>query len=257
MLAILVTLVLLFITGWLLRIYTHHGEEVQVPSFLGLTMTELETRNDLSDFSFVIIDSVYDLDKKKGSIAFQEPPPNSLVKPVRTIYLTLVATKPEQVSMPDLRDLTYRQAMAMIETYGLKAGNMQYVPDIAKNAVLKQRHKGRDIAPGAWIEKGEQIDLTLGKGGGAESSSIPLLLGMRRSEAINAIEAAFFVLGNETFEDGQDTTTARVYKQSPSYLSKEIHQSGRPIHLWYRSDKKFDFNTFLRNYREDSLNGGN
>jgi len=254
-LAVLVTVVLLFITGWLLRVYTHHGQEVLVPNLVGLTMAELESRNDLTDFSFIIIDSVYDLNKKKGSIAFQEPPASSTVKPVRTVYLTLVATKPEQVSMPDLKDLTFRQAMAVLETYGLKPGNMQYVPDIAKNAVLKQRHKGRDIEPGTWIEKGERIDLTLGKGGGAESRSIPFLLGMRRSEAINALGEAFFVLGNETFEDGKDTNTARVYKQSPSYLSKGIYPTGEAIHLWYRSDKKFDFNTFLREYREDSLNG--
>jgi beta-lactam-binding protein with PASTA domain len=253
--AVLVTLVILIFTGWLLRVYTHHGNEVMVPNLVGMTMAELESRHDMADFSFIIIDSIYDLNKKKGSIAFQEPPANSKVKPVRTVYLTLVATKPEQVSMPDLRDLTHRQAMAVLETYGLKPGNMQFVPDIAVNAVLKQRYKGRDIAPGTWIEKGERIDLTIGKGGGAEIRSVPLLLGMRRSEAINAINEAFFVLGNETFEDGKDTTTARVYKQSPSYLSKGMYNTGEPIHLWYRSDKKFDFNNFLRNYREDSLNG--
>jgi beta-lactam-binding protein with PASTA domain len=155
--------------------------------------------------------------------------------------------------MPDLRDLTFRQAMAVLETYGLKPGNMEYVPDIAKNAVLRQRHKGREIAPGTWIEKGERIDLQLGKGGGSESSIVPLLLGMKRNEAINTLASAFFVLGQETYEDGKDTSTARVYKQSPSFRSKSYHKSGESIDLWYRSDKKFDFDTFLRNYRQDSL----
>ncbi len=237
-------------------IYTHHGKEVLVPNLVGLTMPELDDRKDLDDFSFVIIDSIFDINKKKGSIAFQEPPPNSKVKPVRAIYLTLVAFKPEQVSMPDLKDLTFRQAIAVLESYGLKPGNMEYVPDIAKNAVLRQRHKGRDVEPGTWIEKGERIDLQLGNGSGGESTQIPLLLGMKRNEAINAINSAFFVLGNESFEDGKDTLTARVYKQSPSYISKGFHKSGEKIDLIYRSDKKFDFNTFLQKYRQDSLGIG-
>jgi len=253
--AVVATIALLVLAGWLLRIITHHGREVVVPSLIGLTIPELQARTDMADFTFEVIDSTYDLNRKKGSIAFQEPPPGSKVKPDRAVYLTLVASKPEQVSMPDLRDLTFRQAMAVLETYGLKPGNMEYVPDIAKNAVLKQRYKGRDIAPGEWIEKGQRIDLQLGKGGGGESSSIPLLLGMKRNEAIKALTAAFFVVGTETYEDGNDTLTARVFKQSPSFLSKGYHHSGESIDLWYRSDKKFDFDNFMRNYRQDSLGG--
>lgn len=253
LLAVLITVILLFVTGRLLVWYTHHGESVLVPNLTGLTLEEVKNNPALADFQLVVVDSVYDLEKKKGSIAFQDPPPDSKVKRKRSIYLTLVAVLREQVRMPNLADMTLRQATAVLETYGLKTGNIDYIPDIAKNAVLKQRYKGRMIESGTWIEKGSRVDLVVGQGTGGGEIHLPFLLGMKRAEAIDAIQNAFFVTGKEVFEDGRDTAHSRVYRQSPSYSSKKLHKPGESIDLWYRSEKKFDFDTYLKHYTLDSL----
>ncbi|MHC1706802.1 MAG: PASTA domain-containing protein [Bacteroidales bacterium] len=252
-LAVVITFILLFVIGRILRWYTHHGDTINVPDLTGLTMTEVEGRNILNDFKVIVVDSVYDLEKPKGSIAFQDPPAASVVKRGRTIYLTLVAVLHEQVRMPSLTDMTLRQATAMLETYGLKTGNVDYIPDIAKNAVLKQRHKGRNIEAGSWVEKGSRIDLVVGQGTGGGDVHVPFLLGKKRGEAIESIRNSFFVPGKEVFEDGKDTLHARVYKQSPSYSSRGSHRPGESIDLWYRSEKKFDFDTYLKQYVLDSL----
>ncbi len=164
--AVIVTIVLTVIIGQLLKIYTHHSETVVVPNLIGSMPVDLDSKNIKDDFELVVIDSVFDLNKPKGSIAFQEPPSNSVVKRHRTIYLTLVATTPEQVRMPDLSDLTLRQASAVLETYGLKTGRIDYVANIAKNAVVRQLFKGRDFKSGDWILKGSAIDLKIGNGAG-------------------------------------------------------------------------------------------
>lgn len=252
-LALLITLILIFVAGRVLRWYTHHGDTILVPNLTGLTMAELQDKQILDDFHVIVVDSIYDLEKKKGSIAFQDPPATSVVKRGRTIYLTLVATLREQVRMPNMTDMTLRQATAVLETYGLKTGAVDYIPDIAKNAVLKQRYKGRLIEAGTWIEKGSRIDLVVGQGTGGGEVHVPFLLGKKRGEAIETIRNSFFVTGKEVFEDGRDTLSARVYKQSPSYTSRGTHKPGESIDLWYRSEKKFDFDTYLKQYALDSL----
>ncbi|HRY33952.1 MAG TPA: PASTA domain-containing protein [Bacteroidales bacterium] len=253
LLAVLLSLVLLIVAGLLLKWYTKHGEVVVVPDLRGLYPEDLDHLPDLSNFRVVIIDSVFDPEKKKGSIAFQDPPPSSIVKESRTIYLTLVAILPEQVSMPKLTDMTLRQATAVLETYGLKVGHLDYIPDIGRNNVIRQRYKGKHIEAGTWIEKGSRIDLVVGQGAGSGGLKVPFLLGMKRNEAILVLENAFFVTGNEVFEDGKDTATARVYRQHPSPGQIINAQSGTTISLWYRSDKKFDFDTYLKQYKQDSI----
>src|SRR5207244_4487249 len=96
----------------------------------------------------------------------------------RTIYLTVNAMMPPLVKMPNLVDLTLRQASAKLETYGFKLGTLEYVPDLAKNAVLSQKVKGKKIEPGTLIEKGVTVTLVLGDGLSDNKVSVPRLLNL-------------------------------------------------------------------------------
>ena len=127
----------------------------------------------------------------------------------------------------------------MLETYGLKLGSLTYVPDIAHNAVLRQKYKGKEIKTGTLIEKGSKIDLVIGKGDESINTSIPDLYGKKQSQVMDLLRAASLNIGNEIFLDGNDTVHARVYKQKPD--AHNSVQFGGTIDLWYRSDKKFDF----------------
>lgn len=164
--AVLVSLLLLFVIGKIMKVYTRHNQTITVPDLIGMMPQQLENSGLTNEFEVLVIDSVFDQEKPGGSIVFQEPPANSIVKPGRTIYLTLVASAPEKVRMPELNDLTLRQATSVLETYGLKLGRADYVPNLAKNAVVEQFFNGMKIAPGDWIIKGSHIDLQVGNGSG-------------------------------------------------------------------------------------------
>ncbi|MDE5574225.1 MAG: PASTA domain-containing protein, partial [Bacteroidales bacterium] len=71
------------------------------------------------------------------------------------------------VQMPDLKDLSLRQAEALLETYGLKVGSKTTVPSIVKGAVINQLHYGEEIEPGTLIRRGSSIDLQIGDGKGS------------------------------------------------------------------------------------------
>jgi beta-lactam-binding protein with PASTA domain len=67
--------------------------------------------------------------------------------------------------MPNLRDLSLRQATSLLETYGMKVGSVITVPSVGK-AVVEQYYKGYVIAPGEKIPQGSVITLQIGNGKG-------------------------------------------------------------------------------------------
>lgn len=254
LIAIGLIVAILLITWGGLAIYTRHGKHLAVPDYTGITIPDIENYRIGGEFEFIILDSIYDNNLTKGSIVSQDPPPNSRVKKGRKIYLTTVAILPEQVRMPDLVDLTFRQAMSTLETYGMKIGKLEYVPDIAKNAVLQQLYEGEVIDPGTFIPKGSYIDLILGQGLGSERISVPFLLGLTQEEAQRQIRERFLNVGANIFEtEDEADTTARVYKQNPPWRNDAFLRMGQQIDLWYRSDLEFNFDSLLHSYFPDSF----
>ncbi len=253
LLAIVLTIGIVYLIILSLGFYTHHGEFYTVPDFRGKQPSELSQYADDNGFEFIVVDSLYDAKLPQGSIIHQDPLPNEKVKHSRTIYLTVVSSEPEKVSMPNLIDLSLRQSMSLLETYSLQVGSLEYVPDMAKNAVLRQKYKGVEIEPGKPIKKGARIDLVLGHGtGGDHKMQIPFLLGKKQSEVMKILRASSLNIGAEVFEDGKDTIHSRVYRQSPAYGSGATMNMGQIIDVWYRSDKKVNFNELIKNYKYDS-----
>ena len=164
---LIIAIVSLIIILWglfkLLGVYTHHGETAEVPDFKGKSILELEKFVSDKNVGYVIIDSIYDPKEKPGIVIKQEPEAKSLVKHNRTIYLYVTSTQAPHIAMPKLVDRSTRQAVFMIESYGLKVGNITEIPADCKGCVLKQYFNGKEITPGEAIKKGSKIDLSVGK----------------------------------------------------------------------------------------------
>jgi beta-lactam-binding protein with PASTA domain len=160
----LLSLALIWITMFILRLYTQHGKTISVPDFSGVSLNKLGEFAESNRLRYIIIDSIYDSKKPRGSVASQEPVPGSKVKEGRTIYLTVIANMPEQVIIPNLIDLSLRQAVSILETYGLKPGRIEFRHSEFKNAVLEQRYKGRATKTDQAVKLGSAIDLVLGDG---------------------------------------------------------------------------------------------
>jgi beta-lactam-binding protein with PASTA domain len=229
----------------LLDLYTHHGRTVAVPALEGLQEAEARALIREHRLRYVINDSIFDDTREKGSVSSQDPLAGTEVKRNRTIYLTTVAMMPEMVPMPDLTDLSYRQAVTRLETYGLQLGVLEYRPDIARNAVLQQKYQGGAIEPGTLVEKGTPIDLVLGEGLGENIVMVPMLVGLPRREAIQELNAATLNVGNEFYldEEGEDV---RVYRMQPDPVGRNHYlQAGSTVDLYYRSPDVFDFEAYL------------
>lgn len=153
-----------------LNLITRHGETILVPDVKGLTIEEATKKLNEKKLACIVADSVFQLNKPKGSIIDQNPPSNFKVKSGRKVFLTINSFFPERVKMPNVVGVSLRQAKSVLETYGLKVGQLRYVPDIAKDNVLDQKFKGKKITEGSVVEKGSAIDLVLGRGGKDDDS---------------------------------------------------------------------------------------
>ena len=163
-LSVLLTVVLFFIVLQFLKIYSNHGDTYVLPDFSGKTISEIEEEGYTRLYEFIVIDSIFDTRNPKGSVVIQNPPAGSAVKQYRKVYVTLVAFSVEKVIMPDLIDLSLRQAVNTLRSKGLEVNELQYVEDFAGNAILEQLFRGEVIEPGTIVEKGSGIDLVVGLG---------------------------------------------------------------------------------------------
>ena len=245
-LSLAATIAILWFGLKFLDIYTMHGRTIMVPDLMGLQEAEVKKIVKEKRLRYMVTDSIYDNTREKGSIANQDPAPHSEVKKNRTIYLTMVAKLPEMVAIPDLSDLSLRQAVAILNSYGLKVGRLEYVPDIARNAVLRQKMGAGMVEPGTLVEKGTAIDLVLGSGLSAESVQVPWLIGKSRQDASMMLNSLGLNVGSEIFTDNVEDHTATVFEQNPGSHNRKSYLSvGSSVDLWYKSSANFDFNTYI------------
>lgn len=234
----LTVVLLLVVTYKWLGAYTNHGETVTVPNVIGMKYSDLEKVLGDKTMRVKISDSsVFVLDKPPGVVIDQDPAPNELVKEGRTVYVTITRTVPPQVKLPDLKDVSQRQAEAILTSYGLKVGQLIYRPDLAKNAVLAVQVNGQTIQTGAQLKKGSVVDLVLGDGIGNTEVLVPVLKGLTYDEVIFVLQGSSIQPGAVVFDKGvRDTTIAKVYRQIPEPGDSIFIKQGESIDLFFTED---------------------
>lgn len=251
--SILLFIVIAWITLTVLRLYTRHNQVAVTPNYVGLMMDQVSSLESSKDFELIVVDSIYDYTRKPGSVISQDPLPETKVKPGRAIYLSLVSYMPEQVSMPELIDLSLRRAKALLQTYGLKLGSVRVIPDMAENAVLKVTVGGKVVKPGTPILKGSVIDLIIGSGTGTGLPAIPFLIGKTRESALRELIRLGMKIGEESYSGNCDSTNALVYEQNPVYVYGKRIVAGTSFSLSYKSGDDFNFEEYIKNMVIDTI----
>ncbi len=226
-----------------LNIYTDHGDEYIVPDLNGLSLKQAGELLDDNDLQYEISDSVYYIDRPRGSVVEQNPPADFKVKKGRTIFITINARQMQMVEIPNVTNVSLTQAKSDLETEGLWVGNLNYVPDIAVNYVLMQSFKGKKIAPGTKLPKGSFIDLTIGKGlEDQDFTIVPNLKNLKKKEALSKAVDFYLNIGSISYDKSvktlNDSLNAKVWKQSPENSRSNSVKMGSTVNLWFTVDKK-------------------
>ncbi len=216
---------------WALPVITKHGQSISVPDLKGIQVAELNEFLTKRNLRFEITHNVaYSPDYPPSVVLEQYPKAGARVKEGRRIYLTLNASQPPKVRMPDLVDGSVRNAQLLLKSKGLSCGKIQYMPDIAKNAVLAQHYQGQPIAPGTPIAQGSRIDLVVGAGLSKQLVSLPDLVGMPLEEAELLLLDSGIRLGKVIYPGKDRPRNGLVCRQLP--IAGAQVRFGETVDLW-------------------------
>ncbi|MGB0166650.1 MAG: PASTA domain-containing protein [Luteibaculum sp.] len=255
--AIVIVITIGYFANSYLKGVTKHGDKVQVPALIGRNLVQADSALLSEGLRYQVIDSVFEEGAEPGEVIEQIPAAFQNVKPGRTIYLTINTLTPPNVAIPNLKNMSLRQAVATLEVLGLALHKLEYEPDICTDCVLKQLLGKELLEPGTMVPKGTAVTLVLGQGMGNADVQIPYLIGQSLEEAVRTLIDKSLNVGDVNYtecETKQDSNIAKVYRQSPAFYPGNRLNLGGEISLWFTADtasiKIENADSLLKAYQE-------
>ncbi|MDR2909826.1 MAG: PASTA domain-containing protein [Bacteroidales bacterium] len=238
--AVILIVVLIFFTMQALKIYTHHGVSYPVPDFSGIAEQEVLNMAKNLNVMVEIVDSVYSNDDAPGVVVDQFPEAGFRIKENRVISLIINSKMPEQVTLPQLTNISVRQAIVWAENSGLKIGQITYEPSEYNDLVLKVRTGLHEIYPGELLYKGDSVDLIVGRMYGNSEVPLPDLTGFTQEEAQDYLVRYMLNMGTIMYDSSittnEDSLNARIWRQTPSPSMTLNVYTGSSVDIWVSVD---------------------
>ena len=140
------------------------------------------------------------------------------------------------MALPDVSDVSYRQADAMLKSIGLNVASVEYAPSEYKDLVSDVKYRGRSILPGTRVPEGSSLVLVVGSGLG-EGTVVPAIKGLGLEEASLQISTAMFIVGAVNYDvppSGNESDYV-IYRQRPAAGSSL--PAGSRIDIYLSKDK--------------------
>ncbi|WP_318309883.1 PASTA domain-containing protein [Flagellimonas crocea] len=164
-LAAVAVLLLVFLALQWLKSTTNHGEFVEVPDFSKMSVSEMRKAVEDAGLRYQVLDSSeYNPDYPRFSILDQNPPAGNKVKSNRKIYFTVNPSGYKKVTVPDIVQVTQRNAASMLRAVGLEVERVTYIDELGKDMVYNMKHRGKYIKPGDKLPKTSKVELICGNG---------------------------------------------------------------------------------------------
>lgn len=164
-LAVVAAMVIVFATLQWLKGTTNHAEFVEVPDFSKMSVAEMRKAVEEAGLRYQVLDSSeYNPDYPRFSILAQNPPAGNKVKDNRKIYFTVNPSGYKKVSVPDIIQVTQRNATAMLRAVGLEVERVTYIDELGKDMVYNMKFRGKYVKPGDKLPKTSKVELICGNG---------------------------------------------------------------------------------------------
>jgi beta-lactam-binding protein with PASTA domain len=162
-----------FIAGCLLLVGVYYGldkitennKHIEVPDFETLSIQEIPEIVERFELRYEVLDSAkFNPNYPPYAVIEQSPKAGSAVKRGRKIYFTLNPSGYRKLKVPNVIQVTKRNAETRLTAVGFSLGEISYRDNIGRDMVLEMRYNGEKIQPGMVLPKTSKIDLVLGNG---------------------------------------------------------------------------------------------
>ncbi len=215
-----------------LKMYTHHGQELELPDYTGFQYEDAARDAKRKKFRMSVLDSIHVLGKPGGEILKQDPAPHSLVKQKRMIYVTITKRSPDKIMsgrLPEMYGKSYeRKKRELAEHFEIKSKVVDKRFDPGESGqILEVRYKGKTIMDSRRREndvpilKGDVLDFVISeKSGGIVE--VPNL-------ECKTYEEAQFLLENLGLVVGEVTERGNIETMASAYIIDQDPEEGEEI----------------------------
>tara|TARA_B110000003_G_C16502619_1_gene477978 strand:- start:385 stop:936 length:552 start_codon:yes stop_codon:yes gene_type:complete len=164
-LMLLTIFIVFFLVYNSLKIYTKHNTYIKVPDLSGMKLDRAISVLDDNKLKYEVLDSSkFFIEIPNYSIISQIPRGLELVKKNRKIYLNVNPKNFQNISLPNIIQITKRNAESILTALGFKVREFSYIDNIGEDMVLDVLFEGEKILPGQKIPMNSELDLILGNG---------------------------------------------------------------------------------------------
>jgi len=194
--------------------FVQHGASISVPQLTGLTWTEAEERCGRLGLEVQVEDRRYSEGIPSDRVLSQFPEAGSTVKPGRTVRVHL-SLGIREVTIPDVRGMTLRQATLQLENANLRVGRVGRIYEENESASAGQTVRAMRPGAGAPATTGGKVDLLVAVGGNPEPLLMPDLVGRALDEVRALVERRGFRVGRVSYRSRPGVYPGTVLEHHP------------------------------------------
>lgn len=183
--------------------------EVTVPNFVDQPVDNAQRMAEAAHLTLQISDQVFSADSPPNTVVSQDQPAGKVVKQGRVITVA-VSLGAEIVIVPDVERRSLLEARLLIDQARLRIGDLRETFDeqVKGGFVIEQ-----DPQPGARVERGRGINLTVSKG--PQRLDMPNLVGRSLADARKMLQDLGVTLSEVRATTATDMAPGIVVEQSP------------------------------------------
>ena len=202
--------------------------DITVPNVVGKTQAEATAAITSAGLQVGNITEAYDEKVEAGKVISQDPKGETKANDGAKVNL-VISQGGEQVTVPDLENMTAKEARAALQKLGLKdaSGTAEYSDSIDKNHVARQ-----EPAAGSKVSKGATITYYLSAG--KEGKDVPDVKGKSEGDAMAILQNAGFKVTTQ-YESSSTVDQGKVISQTPEAGSSQ--KEGDTINLTVSTGK--------------------
>ena len=199
----------------ILPLYTRHGSELIVPNVMNQNKDQAIATLEANGFSVHVVDNFHNSAMQPNVVMEQRPTYGMRVKPGRQVILFVNNPKQEFIKIPNLVQLSERQAELKLQEMGLTLGKVKNDTSstLPKDIIVRQA-----IAPGTDVKRGTTVDLWVSLGFDEKNAmrTVPDLFGRSVTEITGLLDKLDLKLEIKFGGEGGNPDLQCVIRQSPS-----------------------------------------